>query len=350
MERYTGKSPYFSIVTPNHNSGDGLARCINSLRDNQASYEHIIIDDCSTDDGFLWAERQAQQQMEQQSLMSTPPGETPDIPGRLVLRRNPHNMGPGGTRNHGLSLVSGRYVLFCDADDHFAPGALDILQARIEAFDSPEAVVFRYCLQGPKGDHDSLAFCQQAEERPLARAFRDFMHDTIVSSPWGKAIRADLACSLSFPDLPVSQDGLYNLDLFGRAERVLFLPEVLYYFDKRSDGSLTRKPFSNQELDKFHRSWRVFAEHYREHFAATHGMALLEIRGLRFVGVSFIMRQAINKTADDSRVRKVVLDQVRQASWSSLRQLSLKEQALLMSYAVSPALSRQLVRRSQYAS
>jgi hypothetical protein len=66
--------------------------------------------------------------------------------------------------------------------------------------------------------------------------------------------------------------------------------------------------------------------------------------------MDFIMRQGINKTRDDSRVRRVVLTQLRQTSWTALRQLSLKEKALLMIYALSPSLSRQLIRRSQYAS
>ncbi|WP_088742995.1 glycosyltransferase family 2 protein [Cobetia sp. QF-1] len=334
MECKAVESPFFSIVTPNHNSGGDLERCIKSLRENQATFEHIIIDDASSDDGFLWAEEQA--------ALDTAP--------ELVLRRNPDNIGPGCTRNYGLSLVTGRYVLFCDADDYLAPGALDNLKAEIEAFEHPDVVVFRYRLHCPHGDMDSVQFCTASVEHTQREAFGDFMRDTIVSSPWGKAIRADLACALSFPPLPVSQDSLYNLDLFGRAERVLYIPAVLYHFDKRSDGSLTRKPFSNQELDKFHRSWQVFEDHYRTHFAAAHGLPLLEVRALRFVGVSFIMRQAINKTQDDSRVRRVILAQLRQSSWTALRQLSLKEKALLISYVLSPPLSRQLIRRSQYAS
>ncbi|WP_158774259.1 glycosyltransferase family 2 protein [Cobetia sp. L2A1] len=334
MERNAVQSPFFSIVTPNHNSGGDLERCIKSLRENQAAFEHIIIDDASSDDGFLWAEEQAAS------------GSSPE----LVLRRNPENLGPGGTRNRGLNLVTGRYVLFCDADDYLAPEALDSLKAEIEAFEYPDVVVFRYRLHCPHGDMDSVQLCTAPIEHSRREAFGDFMRDTIVSSPWGKAIRADRACALKFPALPVAQDSLYNLDLFGRAERILYLPTVLYHFDKRSDGSLTRKPFSNQELDKFHGSWQVFEDHYRRHFAATHGLLLLEVRGLRFVGMDFIMRQGINKTRDDSRVRRVVLTQLRQTSWTALRQLSLKEKALLMIYALSPSLSRQLIRRSQYAS
>ncbi|GED41854.1 glycosyltransferase family 2 protein [Cobetia marina] len=334
MERNAAQSPFFTIVTPNHNSGDGLERCIASLAANDTAYEHIIIDDASSDDSFLRVER---------SHAARPPTS-------LVLRRNAENLGPGPTRNHGLSLARGRYVLFCDADDTFVAGALDTLKAQIVAFDCPQVVVFRYCLQGPQGERESTPLCSQPLERTQMQAFTDFMHDRIVSAPWGKAIRADLACALSFPDLPVSQDGLYNLELFGRAARVLYLPQVLYRFDKRSDGSLTRKPFGNRELARFHRSWQVFDSRYREQFAAAHGLALLEIRALRFVGVSFIMRQAINKTHDDDQVRQVVMSQLRQSSWAALRQLSLKEKALLMSYAFSPSLSRQLIRRSQYAS
>ncbi|WP_158774152.1 glycosyltransferase family 2 protein [Cobetia sp. L2A1] len=333
MALVTEHTPYFSIVTPNYNSGNSLAACIASLESNTASYEHIIVDDGSSDEAFALAEKRVAEGKGQQ----------------LVLKRNPRNVGPGRTRNHALRLVTGRYVVFCDADDHLAPGALDRLKAEIESFRSPDVIVFRYCLHNQKGKVASLALCETPRECQPGEAFADFMHDRIVSAPWGRAIRAELACALEFIDLPVEEDGIYNLELFGCAERILYIPDILYHFDKRQTGTLTRKPFNNSEFGKFHSSWTSFDHLYRTHFATQHGEQLLEMRALRFICINSIMRQAINKAQDDHHIRKAILKQIRQSSFASLRRLSFKEKVLLASYVISPFIARQLIRKSQYA-
>lgn len=178
MALVTEHTPYFSIVTPNYNSGNSLAECIASLKSNTASYEHIIVDDGSSDEAFALAEKRGAEGKGQQ----------------LVLKRNPRNVGPGRTRNHALRLVTGRYVVFCDADDHLAPGALDRLQAEIESFRSPDVIVFRYCLHNQKGKVASLALCETPRECQPGEAFADFMHDRIVSAHGAEP---------SVPSLPV---------------------------------------------------------------------------------------------------------------------------------------------------
>ena len=39
----------FSIITPNHNGANYIEACIKSVLSQNVDFEHIIIDDCSTD-------------------------------------------------------------------------------------------------------------------------------------------------------------------------------------------------------------------------------------------------------------------------------------------------------------
>lgn len=89
-----------SIVTPLYNSEQFIAETIESVaRQTHQNWEHIIVDDCSTDTSYAIAHRYAQ----------TDP--------RIKLVRNAVNSGVSESRNTGLSHVRGNYIAFIDSDD-----------------------------------------------------------------------------------------------------------------------------------------------------------------------------------------------------------------------------------------
>lgn len=113
--------PQFSIVIPCYNYGHWLARAVASvLAQDGDDWELLVIDDGSTDDtARLAGELQARH------------------PGRLRFLSQP-NRGAAAARNRGLDATSGRYLIFLDADDELAPGALAAyreLLARMPAAD-----------------------------------------------------------------------------------------------------------------------------------------------------------------------------------------------------------------------
>ncbi|WNO11592.1 glycosyltransferase family 2 protein [Teredinibacter sp. KSP-S5-2] len=89
--------PLFSIVVPTYNRPDMLKSALTSVgRQTFNDYEVIVVDDCSSlkydifsfDDGI-----------------------------NVLYHRNKRNLGQAGSRNVGVSLAKGEYIVFLDDDD-----------------------------------------------------------------------------------------------------------------------------------------------------------------------------------------------------------------------------------------
>ncbi|MBD1549868.1 glycosyltransferase family 2 protein [Pseudomonas typographi] len=109
-------SVLISVVIPAYNYADLLPRAVNSvLAQLDAGTELLVIDDGSTDATprvlqQLWAEHG----------------------GRFRMLHKP-NGGLSSVRNRGIAETRGRYLVFLDADDEMAPGALGVLASHIQA-------------------------------------------------------------------------------------------------------------------------------------------------------------------------------------------------------------------------
>ncbi len=112
-------SPQISIVTPAFNAGAFIAETINSVQSQSLTdWEHIVIDDGSTDDTVAVVE-----------------GAKDD---RLILIRQ-ENAGQSAAQNKGLARARGARVVMLDADDLLRPEALVRLSAALD--DHAEAVL-----------------------------------------------------------------------------------------------------------------------------------------------------------------------------------------------------------------
>lgn len=117
----------FSIIIPTYNSEKEIERAISSIK-NQTfnNYEIIVIDDCSTDNTY-------------KNLLK--------VQG-IKLIKNEVSLKAGGSRNKGIDVAKGEYIIFLDADDYLAEN--DTLEKidKIIGEDKPDVVYLGFKMIG----------------------------------------------------------------------------------------------------------------------------------------------------------------------------------------------------------
>lgn len=101
--------PLVTVITPVYNSAHWLAETLASVRAQTfTDWEHILVDDRSTDDSL--------------SIIHAMSAQDP----RVRFLQTDRNSGPSVARNLALEAAAGRYVAFLDADDLWLPDKLKI--------------------------------------------------------------------------------------------------------------------------------------------------------------------------------------------------------------------------------
>lgn len=123
--------PKVSVLTTVYNREKYLRECIESVQNGRfQDYEHIIVDDGSTDNSQSIAYQMAK------------------IDERIKVHVNPSNLGDYPNRNRAASLASGQYLKYLDADDWQGRWALEVMvdamdqfpEAGIGLFDDPDKI------------------------------------------------------------------------------------------------------------------------------------------------------------------------------------------------------------------
>jgi glycosyltransferase involved in cell wall biosynthesis len=136
--RSIGEKPLVSIVIPCYNHGRWLPETLRSIEEQDYPLlETIVVDDRSTDSRTI----ELLDELERSAKVQ-------------VIRR-PVNGGPSPTRNAGIDVARGRYVLPVDADNLLLPGAVTRLVDQLEA--AGELVGFIYPNQQFFGNRDDYA-------------------------------------------------------------------------------------------------------------------------------------------------------------------------------------------------
>ena len=112
------KHPKVSVIIPVWNPGDGIRRCVASLRNQTLrDIDLIFVDDCGSDGAM--------------DVVRAAAAEDP----RIRIITNAENMGAGLSRNAGIDVARGEYLSFVDADDYINPIFLERLYTKARAAD-----------------------------------------------------------------------------------------------------------------------------------------------------------------------------------------------------------------------
>lgn len=224
-----------SIIIPVYNVEKYLDRCINSLINQGVnSYEIILVDDDSTDSSGEICDRWAEKNNHI----------------RVVHKQNE---GAGYARNTGIEVAKGEYLAYVDSDDYVEEGAFKKI---LKVMESTGADVCYF------GNYDVLA---NGEKKQLAQIPKkleyigeetyDFAKDIIAPkpnssafmfcgfAPWSGVTRKKIVdkYEIRFPsDREVmNEDLFYNLKVALNSQKILVIPERLYYYCHNDNNSIT---------------------------------------------------------------------------------------------------------------
>jgi glycosyltransferase involved in cell wall biosynthesis len=193
-------SPLLSVVIPTYNYAGVLGRAVESVvaQLDEVSAELVIVDDGSTDD----TQRVLEQLQRQHS-------------GRLRALHKP-NGGASSARNLGIRETSGDYLIFLDADDELAPGALAALGEHLATHPQTRLVIgghISIAADGKRREHQPVAL----PEQPLERLRAYLLDKRLALSNGACAMHREVFARGDYPqafrsaeDIPVFAQALAN--------------------------------------------------------------------------------------------------------------------------------------------
>ena len=231
--------PKVSVIIPLYNAHPYLAELKQLWEQTLNDFELILVDDCSQDD--TWEQLQR--------FKSDYPERT------IILARNERNLGPGGTRNHGLSLSSGQYVIFLDGDDRYEPTMLEKMAAKLDET-CADVVCCGLYHHHQDGQSKAILFTPDFVDQTdiynqMKRGIADkinlpafdavLFHPSILPYPWNKMVRHEFlqANHITFPDLCTSEDRCWVVQLVLKAQKIVLINEPLYHYIKRPNSITT---------------------------------------------------------------------------------------------------------------
>ena len=210
-----------SVVIPAYNCERYIERCLGSvLSQRGAELDVIVINDGSSDGtGSVLGQYE-----DRVRILTT------------------ENRGSAAARNSGIEMARGDYVMFIDADDWLADGAIERLRGVIDETGA-DIVKFRYTKIYPDGKEILDAAHQiDADEVVEKPSFKEKIYPLFI-----EGIKLNSMCVGIYKtsliagrrlreDMQVAEDAVFSLGTYTAANKVAMITDVLYFYYQTGTG------------------------------------------------------------------------------------------------------------------
>ena len=226
-----------SIVVPIYNTESYLPQCLSSLiNQTYRDLEIICINDGSTDGSLEILEQYAAKDER-----------------IIVISRE--NQGASESRNEGIRLARGEWLMFVDSDDWIEP---DCCKKLLVLSAESDLVMASYVREYNHTSAPKLLFGE--DPIPFTGARMDWLFERMIapsedelaqpekidslSTIWGKLYRISIVRAhnieiVSTKKIGTLEDLLFNLNYLRWAKSAYYIPDCLYHYRKNRRGSLT---------------------------------------------------------------------------------------------------------------
>lgn len=201
-----------SVIIPVYNTASYLHKCLESIINNSfADIEILCINDASTDNSLKILQ------------------EFQHKDSRIKIINNAKNMGVSYTKQVGLDVALGEYIMFADSDDFVAS---NFIQEALEAIEESQAdiVFFQHTIY-PKGaraefHYDNLINPEYKKSHQEKALLHFYAFDCF------KIYKKHLITDNNLKNITVRafEDIYFNTCLLACAKTVQFIPKTLYYY------------------------------------------------------------------------------------------------------------------------
>lgn len=226
-----------SVIVPIYKIPEyALRSCIESLLlQSYSDIEILLVDDGSPDNCGSICDQYASQDSR-------------------VISLHKANGGVSSARNLGLDKSTGDYILFVDGDDAIHYDCISTM-VNIAVEEASDIVVCGYMrfftekVPFDKAATDEKKYSTFTKEEDLRCMQRkcliedDLLGARFNGSPWCKLYRSDLIKNENYrfdTSLVRSQDNFFNLHIFGKAKKICYTPNQLYFYRHLAQSAVNR--------------------------------------------------------------------------------------------------------------
>lgn len=209
-----------SIILPVFNRSETIVKTVNSLlKQSYQNIEIILVDDASTDISFG---------INQLFVRHDP---------RVRALRNSQNMGVSVTRNHGLKVAKGDWIVFVDADDWVEA---DYIENFVKMAQKSEAELL---ISGHLGDH-SLARLELPFSKKMMTS-REVIEDVIGELgpiggyPWNKMFKRSIIQRYTIrfhEEISFLEDELFTIEYAQHINKAYYDSKAYYHYEIQEDS------------------------------------------------------------------------------------------------------------------
>lgn len=217
-----------SVIVPIYNSEKYLLRAMHAVMGQSfKNIEIICVDDASTDNSLALLQ------------------ELQKDDNRIKLIHHDVNKGAAVSRNDGLELARGKYVIFLDSDDYFYESMLEetyekaaTYDADVVMFGSEQVMVFEECV--PKEPQVTVRVQYEHSVIDNVKEKRNLLCK-VRHVPWDKLVKKSFldAHQIRFPELLANEDVFYSYATVLLAERIVTCDKIFVKYYCGRVGSLT---------------------------------------------------------------------------------------------------------------
>ena len=221
-----------TYIVPIYNVSAYIEKSVRSLLEQSYSnIGYIFINDCSSDDSEIKLRRIIE--------------GFPERRNKIKVITNEQNLGAATTRNIGLDMARGEYVMFADSDDWIS---LDYVESMVHKIESGGDDIVYCDYFESYNNHDNRI--SQAYGQDNIECIRAMLGRGMHGSTCNKIYRRSflLASKQRFVDgADLFEDVSWNIRLFACTIKISYIPKAFYHYVQYNSNSIIKSMASSEK-------------------------------------------------------------------------------------------------------